>query len=139
MKKVKLTVLVLVAILFSSLMTFFFYANFYVLKVDTMKMNGTIGDKVGFVLDNHALHFGTTYPGGMSEKVVWFINDYEFPTRITIQTYGDLAPHVGVEENGFTIGPKDRKSARFIMKAPADIMNVTLNGTVRVTFTRVLG
>jgi hypothetical protein len=99
-------------------------------------MDVKIEEKVGFVLDNDALHFGSTYPGGSSQREVWFINNYTIPVKVRISNYGDLGPHVKVSDNNFWMGPDTRRMITFVATVPSDVINITMTGTTKVLFTR---
>ena len=137
MKSIKILLIVLFFMMGSALITYLVYNEFHVLQVEEIKMNVTVANRVGFVLDADALHFGTTHPGGQSRRTVTIDNSDAFPIKVEIKSFGDLGPRLDVSENEFVLQPTEAKNITFLINAPDDVeLNTTINGTVQVVFKR---
>jgi hypothetical protein len=136
MNSSRLVILISSFVIISLITGYFIYNNYYIVETSQIKMNMTVGNNVGFVLNNDALYFGTTYPKGQSRRTVTFVNDFGFPVVVHIKADGELAEYLSVEKNNFPIEPNSRENIVFTATAPEDVLNVTFNGSVKINFKR---
>jgi len=132
-KKRYLFIIFLVALVSIITTALIFYAIRYS-EVRRIDMQITVGDLIGFNLDNNSLQFGTAMPGGSSSRSMIFNNNFEFPIKIeiTFEPKRDIffffertktIPNewISVSENNFILQPEQEKSIKFTISLPKDV------------------
>lgn len=74
--------------------------------------NLTIGDKVGFDVNESSLIFGIITPDSISTRSVIFTNDNDFDVLLKIRARGNIAPLLDFEEE-IKVKSKEQKSIGF--------------------------
>jgi hypothetical protein len=133
----QLIVLVLVFIL-GSMLTLCVYYMFIVIQVRTIPMDVTIADRIGFNTNTDALHFGTVYAGGESQRTIAVTNNNSFPVTVSIINEGSLSDFVDVNVARFVVDPTTNTSVVYTCAPPMAAEAGSYNGTSKIVVTRKL-
>jgi len=139
MKKNYLFILLLVIALISITATNLFYSFYIIADVKEFNMSLIVGDYAGFDVDTERLAFGMVSPGGNScIRFIDLSNKKDYPLKVYINFYGNLAELVSVPENYFILQPNEEKKLSFSASAPRDAAYGNYTGKARFVFKRVI-
>jgi len=99
-------------------------------SIRTIDVNFSIGDYVGFNLDQEVLNFGTTIPGGTSTRIVELVSDKPLKVHITVE--GQVKDWMKISDNDFIMDGK--KEVGFAISAPVDMPKGNYTGKVTIFF-----
>lgn len=139
MKFGKFLLLVLITILISFSLTFFFYTHYILQDVLELDMKIKIGDAVGFDTNTSVISFGIIpKEGGSSQRPVILNNMENKPLRVYIKKSGEMAKWVYISEDNFILQGYETKELLFTAIPSKDAEVGAYKGKVRFIFTRVI-
>ena len=136
MKKYKLLVLLLTLFLILVCIGILLYPSYIIIDVRTLGMELKVEDAVGFKLDNDAIYFGATKPGGMSKRNINMSNDYDFPLSVSINIKGNISEFVSVSENHFVLMPAEQKIITYYAVTNKNTEKGVYTGITSIMFRR---
>lgn len=136
MKTTKFFLLLAVAVITSIFLTYIVYNYVIIEKAYTLDMELKIGDHFGLNADADAIKFGMLMPGTSSERSIIVNNNANYPLRVVILKYGDIADWVEISENNFVLEKKEGRYVIFEAFAPKNTNFGNYTGKVRIGFKR---
>ena len=134
-----LIVLSFIIALISITATNLFYSFYIIEYVKELDMSLIVGNHAGFDVDTEKLSFGMIMPAGNScTRYVFLSNKKDYPLKVYINFYGDLADWVSVSDNYFILKPGEEKKLSFTANAQKDASYGNYTGTARFVFKRVI-
>jgi hypothetical protein len=131
----KIIALVAVIVSIGIFTTIALYFGTFVLKVTDIEMDARVSNRIGFNTATDALHFGTVYPGGESNRQVSIANRNLYPVRVTVSNKGNISGYVLVETD-FILPPLENRTIMYRFIAPEYHGNYT--GASRIVVRRKL-
>ncbi len=134
-KKNHFFILLFIIVIISITATMLFYSFYTVSDVREFNMNLIVGDHAGFDVDSERLAFGMASPGGNScTRYVFVSNKKDYPLKVYINFYGNLADWVSVSDNYFILNPGEEKKLSFSATAPEGAAYGNYTGKARFVF-----
>jgi hypothetical protein len=118
--------------------TLSFYYGFYLIKIDKINMDVTVGEKIGFNADTDALHFGTLYSGAESTRSLFIKNSNKFPIIVTIKNMGEFSNWIELENNNIFLNKNQNTSILYRIKTPHNTNHGEYKGTSIIYIKRKL-
>ena len=137
MEAEKAIVILVIVVLSSASLTKIVYDYFTLVDVVEFDMYLTVSDHVGVNVGTSAIFFGTTFPGGSSNRLVMLNNSYSFPVKVELYDSGDLSRWVYFSDNGFTIEPNVNGTVRVGVAIPEDSKYGNYTGKLRIVFRKI--
>jgi len=131
-------IIILLAMVIGIFGTLAVYYGFYIIEIEDIPMDVSVGTKIGINSDKDALHFGTVLLGGTSQRKLFVANKNKFPVLFVIQVKGEFSDWITIKQNNFELAPYANTSVRFLAKAPEDVDFGTYNGTATIRAKRIL-
>jgi hypothetical protein len=118
----------------ASFAAFYFLFQAPVYDVIEYPMEVYVDNIVGVNVQTDVVHFGIVPPGGSSGRDMT-VTAGDFPTIVTFESTGDIAPWVSVSENGFRLSPLQNRTVTIDVNVPDDIVPLAYrSGTLRIIF-----
>jgi len=134
MKKLLFSLILLVIIgIFSTLGM---YYGLYIIHIEDVTMDLKVGTNIGFNTRTDALHFGTIFRGGTSERKLTISNTNKFPVMINIENTGNCSQFVKVNDNNVILQPSNNHTIVYSASPHMNAGYGIYNGTSTVTVKR---
>ena len=114
------------------------YASWTAPETKTFDMYLNVSTYTGFNIDTSAIWFGTVPRSGTSSRTITLKNADDWPRRVDIRATGQLFGWVGVDSNGFVLGPGQEKNLTVYVVVPDDASYGNYTGKLEIAFRRVL-
>jgi len=138
-KKNHIFILLVVIALISVTATILFYSFYVIADVREFNMTLIVGNHTGLDVDTEKLSFGMVMPKSNScTRYVFISNKKNYPLKVYINFYGNLAEWVSVSENYFVLLPGEEKKLSFSASAPGDAAYGNYTGKARFVFKRII-
>jgi hypothetical protein len=135
-RKNRLVVLILATILLAIATTVSVYYSFILIKVQEIPMDAKVSRRIAFNTNTDALHFGSVYQGGESNRHITIQNKNSFPVRVQIINEGNLSPLVTVKMNDLLLDASSNITVRYVMAPTQSTALGIYNGTSRIVIKR---
>jgi len=129
-------IILIIVVLLAIAVTEFFFSMYKVVTVQTMPMNITVMNKLGFNLDPGTVHFGGVPPGNCGTRGLWIENKLNKTLIVDIRRYGDIAPWVETNNQTFFIQPLEKTNVKFSACVPYNTTEGNYSGTIAVVMKR---
>lgn len=126
----------LIAAVLVVVITLFFYAFWYVKEVKVIEMSAEVNDHIGFDTNSSSLTFGMVMPGTESVRTIMLSHDRNYPLRVSVRRYGEMAEWVFVSDNNFEIKPEQTVALNIRTRPPLGTIYGNYTGTLKIVFTR---
>lgn len=131
-----LIILMVLVILGLSIGMYSLLDSFYVYDTAVVPINVSVGNVIGFNLDRDALNMGTIPEGGSAERNFTITNDLGKTSRIKIVKLGEIKGWIFLSDNGFTLGPEEKKDILVEVRPPEDAERGKYKGYLEIRFLR---
>lgn len=139
MKTKRFIALLFIIAIISITATILFYSFYIIADVKELDMSLIVGKHTGLDVGTEKLTFGMIMPAGNScTRYVFLSNKKNYPLKVYINFYGDLADWVSVSDNYFVLQPDEEKKLSFTANAQKDATYGNYTGTARFVFKRVI-
>ena len=132
MNKKKAAIVLVMVFLLSITVTGLAYSFFVVKDVKVIPYDFSVGDYVGFNVDDDALHFGTALNNGQSSRNLIITNNYEHEVLVNLIVEGEGEELFDIEKNSFVLTPNENKKISLFVNIPKDFALETYSGKVFV-------
>ena len=136
MKKLSFSIFIISAfILVSSFVLFSYFSR----PIDSWSVYTSFestDDTGGFDLNKTALTFGKIPRGSSSTRAIYFDNNYNFSTRVSVNVNGSISPYISYPKETI-VEPHERSKIYFIVDVPFDFENGSYDGFARVYVYRI--
>lgn len=127
-----------IAVVLSAFLAYFFYNYFIIENIINLDMTARVGDHFGLNADADAIRFGMVMPGTSGERSVLVNNNAIYPLRVVILKSGDIADWVKLSENNFILKKNESRQIVFEVNAPENSSFGNYTGKVKIIFKKVL-
>ena len=140
LKVQNLVLLSFIVILFSVILTVFFYKSLIIKEVNYHDMHIQVKNNVGINIDTDKLYFGGVPKGKRSaaRRSFTYSNPYDFPVEISINFYGEMAPWMLYKQDETKLSSGETKTITLYAGVPLDTDYGNYTGTARFIIKRVL-
>lgn len=134
MRMLTFLALLVMAIVCTSIASYFIIFRSDIKDVKIIPMDIEVGNFVGINVENDSLHFGATSPSGSARRNITVTNTYRKPVEVTIQTEGAMDGWISGYEPIFEL--ESGASREFMLRAspPAGTKFGKYNGTFMILF-----
>lgn len=136
MKITKFFFLLMIVVISSTFLTYIVYNSFIIEKTYTLDVIVKVDDHLGLNADGDAIKFGMLMPGTSGERTIWVNNNANYPLRVVILKYGEIADWVKVSENNFVLKENGSKKIIFEAFVPKDADFGNYTGKAKVILKR---
>ena len=137
MKRINLILLLIITLLLSITIASLIYSFIIIKETKVIHYDFTIGDYIGFNVDNDALHFGTMLKNSQSKKSISITNNYKNSLLVDFRITGDRRELINFKENNLILKSGEEKKFFITVKVPENLEFGTYNGKIFVIFKRV--
>ena len=138
MKTAGFFLFLIITVIVSAFLTYFFYDSFIVENSYVFDMEVKVADHFGLNADGDAIKFGMLMPGTSGERAIIANNRAAYPLKVVILKSGYIADWVKVSENNFILKENESRRVIFEAFAPKDIEFGTYTGKANVIFKKIL-
>ena len=105
--------------------------------IEEFDMDVYVEDRAGFNVDRDAIHFGIMPPTGVGERRIDLVSG-PYRTRVTAESYGDIAKWVHVSKNNVVMEPNESTPILVRVMVPEDAKIPDYkDGKLRILFKRI--
>lgn len=137
MKTIKFFLLLVIAVITTSFLTYLFYNFFVIEDIIALDMKLKVGANIGLNADTDCINFGKLMPGTSGERAIFMTNKASYPLRVAILKSGYIADWVDISENNFVLKKKERKKIVFEAFAPENFDFGNYTGKVQIIFKKL--
>tara|TARA_Y100000310_G_C20700537_1_gene829406 strand:+ start:6555 stop:6977 length:423 start_codon:yes stop_codon:yes gene_type:complete len=112
--------------------TIYAYTFYNVVGYVEYQVNYSIGDSIGFNLDEGPINFGTVIPGTRTARNIEIKSDKDAIVNIYIEDLDDVSP----DENNFFIEAGETRSVDIVLFIPGESEYGDYSGKIRIIFRR---
>ena len=134
----RLVLVVVMAMVLGSALAFTAYTMYYTEYAVIYDMNITVGDHVGFDVDNETLAFGMVMSGSTSStRFILLGNDMDYPLRVEFKASGEFADWIDINNEQTILEAHETRKVPVSATAPSDAELGDYRGKMRIIFKKV--
>jgi hypothetical protein len=136
--KVTLLLILVAACVLVSVIGALLFQRWYVVDVKSIPIEVTVTNTslLGFNTGTDKLYFGTTNPGGISDRTAAIVTSYE--SIVTVSVAGQVDGWVSVSENNIRMIPNEPRDIRVRLRVPENATPGNYTGAAIITYKRAL-
>lgn len=138
MRVIKFFLLLILAVIISTFLTYFFYNSFMIENIITLDMMVKVNDHFGLNADTDAMKFGMIMPGTSAERSIIVNNNATHPLKVVILKSGYIADWVKISENNFILEENENRQVIFEVYAPENASYGNYTGEVKIIFKKFI-